>query len=157
MEQLAAIDYLMRHVAETLGQQLDQVVQEQVGIGMAQYRILKLQNEQPDILQSGMAAQLGQTEPSITRQVKLLTDKGMLISAVNGQNKRQKQNQLTARGSQMLANADTAIQRFVTLMFIDVSDKQQKQLLDVLALLHQKTCQPGRPYACDFMFIAKDG
>lgn len=156
MEQPAAIDYLMRHVAETLGQQLDQIVQEQVGIGMAQYRILKLQNEQPDILQSGMAAQLGQTEPSITRQVKLLTDKGMLVSTINDQNKRQKQNQLTTRGSQMFANAETAIQRFITSMFADVPDKQQKQLLEVLALLHQKTCQPGRPYACDFMFTTKD-
>lgn len=152
MEQHTAIDYLLRHVADTFSRQLDQVVQEQVGIGMSQYRILRLQNEQPTILQSSIATHLGQTEPSISRQIKLLFEKGLLVSDVNEQNRREKHNELTSKGIKMLANADTAIQRFTAGMFGSVSDKQQKQLLEALAVLHQKTCLQGRPYACDFSF-----
>src|SRR3954469_21502069 len=95
LETKPAIGYLLQHVAQTVGQQSNQALQEQLGVGMAQFRILVLLQEQPQLRQRQLAGHLGQTEASISRQIKLLTEKGLLVVQINPKNKREHLTTLT--------------------------------------------------------------
>jgi DNA-binding MarR family transcriptional regulator len=73
------IGYMLQHTASIMYRQSDQVLQERLGLGMSQYKILMILHEKPQIRQRVLADQLGQTEASISRQIKLLVERGMLV------------------------------------------------------------------------------
>ena len=72
------IGYLLQHVSSLLAKQSDQVLQEQLGIGLAQFKILRTLQTEPRTPQREIAFNLGQTEASISRQVKLMIADGLL-------------------------------------------------------------------------------
>ena len=149
LEPKAAIGYLLQHVAQTVGQQSNQVLQEQLGLGMAQFRILLLLQEQPKLLQRQLADHLGQTEASISRQIKLLAEKGMLAVHNNPQSKREHVTALTPKGAKITEAAQDILLRYQDAMYQRLTEKQQKQLLDTLGTIHAWACQPGKFVACD--------
>jgi len=149
MESKQPVGDLLQHVAATLGQQSNQVLQEQLGIGMAQFRVLILLQEQPHLLQRQLADHLGQTEASISRQMKLLTMKGMLVVQINPRSRREHITTLTPRGVKITLAAQDILQRYHQPLYDRLSEKQQKQLTEILRLTHAWTCQPGKFVACD--------
>ena len=149
MEHKQAIDYLLQHVPVTLGQQSNQVLQEQLGIGMAQFKILSLLQIQPHLRQRQLANHLGQTEASISRQIKLLTDKGMLAIRVNPKSRREHITLPTPKGVKITQAAQDILSHYHAPLYEHLSEKQQKQLVEILGLVHEWTCQPGKFVACD--------
>src|SRR5688572_31693887 len=89
MEPVSAIPYLLQHTAAMLLRQSDQILQERLGIGMSQVRILTMLEHEPNVQQRKLADRLGQTEASISRQIKLMREKGFLTVAVNPKSKRE--------------------------------------------------------------------
>ncbi|HXR49776.1 MAG TPA: winged helix-turn-helix domain-containing protein [Verrucomicrobiae bacterium] len=58
---------LLDHVAATVAKQSDQVLQEQLGIGLSQFKILQVLQAEPRTPQREIARSLAQTEASISR------------------------------------------------------------------------------------------
>jgi DNA-binding MarR family transcriptional regulator len=152
LEPKRAIGYLLQHVASTLGRQSDQVLQEQLGIGMSQFKLLMILRHSPHIPQRHLADNLGQTEASISRQIKLLVEKGLLIVKINPKSKREHITVPTPKGIAITEAARDILGQHFDPMYANLHEKQQKQLVETLATLHAWVCQPGKLVACDHPF-----
>ena len=146
--------YLLQHLAFTLAKQSDQVLQEQLGIGFSQFKILIALQWNPHTQQRHIAESLGQTEASISRQIKLLHEKAMLTTRINPANRRVHITTPTPKGIKMTEAARAVFQDVYGPMFAGISDKQQQQLIEGLESMHDFACQPGKTAACDHPFDA---
>ena len=135
MEYSSQITDVLQRIAVATERHTDQVLQERIGIGMAQFKVLWLLHSQPEMRQAHMATYLNQTEASISRQIKLLASKGLVVSAVNTKNRREHIHTLTPIGVKMTVAANDVMQQTQQTFFAEMSDKQQKQLLELLTSL----------------------
>ncbi len=142
------IGYLLNHVAFVLGRQSDQVLQERLGIGFSGFKIMSTLQKSPHIQQKQIAESLGQTEASISRQIKLLKDQGLLQSVRRPENRREHITTLTAKGDRYTDEATSILNEYHAPMFEGLSEKQQAALLESLQVLHQASCDPTKVSAC---------
>lgn len=131
---------LLQHIVTLLSRDVDQILLEQFGIGLAQYKILITLQEQPHVQQKVIADALAQTEASVSRQIKLLQDKALLVVDHNPDNKRQHLGELTFKGEQLVVAASKALAVHETKFFEGLTDKQASQLNELLQTLHRSTC-----------------
>lgn len=143
------LNYLVQHLAAVLGKQGDQVLQEQLGIGLSQYKILLMLEWSPRVQQKAIADSLGQTEASISRQVKLLKNKGLLVSRHDPQNRRKHITAPTTLGMQITEAASNILRRNFGPDFAMLGEDQLMQLINSLQRLHAAVCRPGKTGACD--------
>ena len=143
------LGYLIQHLAAVIGRQSDQVLQEQLGIGLSQFKILMVLEWNPQVQQNFIAESLGQTEASVSRQIKLLEKKGLLISKQDPSNRRKHMTAPTPLGMQMTEAAAAILRRNFGPDFAMVGDKQMSQLIEGLQKLHFTVCRPGKLNACD--------
>jgi len=125
----------LHQINALLSRESDQRLLEQLGIGLAQYKILTALHSSPKPQQRAIASELGQTEASISRQIKLLEGKGMLIATKNPANMREHHIALTARGLQLIEAAERVISGYHQGVFEGLSKKQRQQLEEALAVL----------------------
>lgn len=93
-------------LAFLLEKRADESLRSELGIGFAQYKVLEAINQNMLARQNMVAAMLDQTEASISRQIKILQKKGLiLVSEVMG-NKRAKELSLTVVGDEMVRHAE---------------------------------------------------
>jgi len=137
MEPSNLIHTLLHHLSAVFGRESDQILQEQLGIGFSQFKILAVLQENPSSQQKHIAFALGQTEASISRQIKLLQAKGMLESAVNPQNRREHITSLTLKGIRIIEAAQNVLANYQTSSLAHMSPKHQAQLLELLSRVHQ--------------------
>jgi DNA-binding MarR family transcriptional regulator len=135
-----------------LHRQSDQALQERLGIGVSQFKILMLLEQNPNVEQRRIADSLGQTEASISRQVKLLHEKGMLVTRINPQERRKHMTAPTPKGIKITEAAREVLARYHDPLLGQLSSKEQEQLHRALTLLHESVCAPGKPIACDRPF-----
>ena len=140
--------YLLQHLAFTLAKQSDQVLQEQLGIGFSQFKILMALQWNPHTQQRHIAESLGQTEASISRQIKLMHDKGLLQSTVSPRSRREHITTPTSKGLKLTEAALEVLNNYHRPMFEKLSDKQQEQLRQALIIMHQYACRAGKTAAC---------
>jgi DNA-binding MarR family transcriptional regulator len=152
MQSADSIGYLLQHVAAVSHRQSDQMLQERLGIGISQYRILTALEHNPNVEQRQLADNLGQTEASISRQVKLLHTRGMLATRIDPRERRRHVTRLTAKGAKVAEAAREALGQYYQPLFKELNLKEQEQLHGTLTLLHESTCAPGKPMACDQPF-----
>lgn len=131
---------LLHHVSFVLARQSDQVLQEQLGIGFSQFKILLALDGARGMQQKHIATELGQTEASISRQIKLLDDLGMLTSQINPNNRRQHITSLTPRGAKVTERATEILNAYHSPIFSHLSERQQHQLRELLTAMHQAAC-----------------
>lgn len=143
------LTYLIQHLAAIIGKQSEQILQEQLGIGFSQFKILMVLEWNPRVSQRNIAESLGQTEASISRQIKLLTGKGMLMSKRDPQNRRKHITAPTPLGMQITEAATSILRRNFTSEFHGLGEDQLMQLVTGLQRLHAIVCKPGKPGACD--------
>lgn len=134
------LGYLLQHVSTVLARQSDQVLQEQLGIGFSQFKILLMVEQKGVLQQREIALRLGQTEASVSRQVKLLLEEGMLTSQVSPNNRRQRITRLTPKGARVLMSATDILNRYHYPVFSKLSDRQQQLLRELLTVMHQAAC-----------------
>jgi len=157
MDAVLDIGYLLQHTATMLMRQSDQVLQERLGIGMSQLRILMMLSATPNIQQRKLAECLGQTEASVSRQIKLLKEKRMLSVHVNPKSRREHLTEPTDKGLKMTEAAFEALSVYHTPMMERLSQKQREQLKEALSTLHDYICAPDKPFACDHPFRQAEG
>ena len=143
------LSYLLQHLASVHGKQADQVLQEQLGIGLSQYKILMVLEWNPRVQQRSIANSLGQTEASISRQIKLLTSKGLLTAQRDPANRRKHITTPTPLGMQITEAASNILRRSFGPEFANLGEDQLLQLINGLQHLHRLICRPGKPGACD--------
>jgi len=149
MDPVIAVGYLLQHTATMIMRQSDQVLQERLGIGMSQLRILMMLERSPGIQQRKLADCLGQTEASISRQIKLLQEKGMLAVRINPKSRREHLAVPTPKGLKMTQAALEALVQHNKPMVEQLSEKQRERLQAMLQIFHDYICAPGKPFACD--------
>lgn len=125
----------IHQLSATLSREADQILQEQLGLTFSQFKIMQAIQEAPRVQQRALALSLGQTEASISRQVKLLLDKQLIVVRVNPNNRRQHLTQLTVRGQRILQAATAAVSRYHAEMFSGLNSKQTVQLAQLAELL----------------------
>jgi DNA-binding MarR family transcriptional regulator len=143
------LSYLLQHISEVLAKQYDQVLQEQLGIGLSQYKLLMVLEWNPRVQQLTIANSLGQTEASISRQIKLLKGKGLLMSKKDPTNRRRHITAPTPLGMQVTEAATAIMRRSFGPEFARLGEDQLFQLIATLQSLHQIVCRPGKLGACD--------
>ncbi|HYH36572.1 MAG TPA: MarR family winged helix-turn-helix transcriptional regulator [Candidatus Saccharimonadales bacterium] len=141
--------YLIQHLASVLGKQSEQVLQEQLGIGISQFKILMVLEWNPRVPQRHIADSLGQTEASVSRQIKLLTGRGLLVSKRDPQNRRKHITSPTPLGMQVTEAATNILRRDFGTEFGGLGEDQLQQLTNGLQRLHAVVCKPGKTGACD--------
>ena len=144
--------YLLQHVCYILSKQADQVLQEQLGIGISQFKILRVLQFSPLTRQRQIADWLGQTEASISRQIKLMIDKGLLEVTISPKNRREHLTTPTAKGLRITEEALKLLDRDQAQMYKDVGDKKLLQLVDTLKQMHEHICPSGALASCHGVF-----
>jgi DNA-binding MarR family transcriptional regulator len=143
------LSYLLQHLSAVIGRQSDQVLQEQLGIGLSQFKILMVLEWNPRVQQKAIADSLGQTEASVSRQIKLLKAKNLLLTKQDPQNRRKHITAPTPLGMQITEAATDILRRNFGQDFANLGDDQLLQLVTGLQKLHKQICRPGRLGACD--------
>lgn len=150
MQSSEAIGSIFGHVASMVHRQSDQILQERLGIGMSQFNILSNLAERPQTKQRVLANMLGQTEASVSRQVALLKQKGLLASYVDPAERRQHLAVLTVKGAKVTLAAREVLEQFYDQLFSSgFSGREQAQLHALLTTLHEQACAPDKRLACD--------
>lgn len=135
------VGYLLQHVAFVMGRHSDQVLQEQLGIGFSQFKIMMVLEHRPQLRQRQIADMLGQTEASISRQIKLMKHSGLLHTKTNPSNKREHLTELTHKGQRFGTKAIEVLNKYHAPMFNDISGKDQQRLRELLERLHEHSCR----------------
>ncbi len=141
--------YLVEHLAAVISKQSDQVLQEQLGIGLSQYKILMVLEWNPRTGQRAIADSLGQSEAGISRQIKLLKTKGLLVSKIDPSNRRKHITAPTPLGMQITEAATAILRRSFGPDFASLGEDQLLQLISGLQHLHKIVCRAGKVGACD--------
>lgn len=147
------IGYLLQHTSFSLARQSDQVLQEQLGLGLSQFKIMMVLRRNPNIQQRQIADALGQTEASISRQIKLMHDQNLLQTTISPKNRREHITTLTAKGLRMTQEALKVLNRYQAPTFAVLSERQQKQFAEILSLLHEEVCKGERPGRCYLNYV----
>ena len=130
-----SVTQVLPRIATHWARQTDQLLLERFGIGVAQHRILALLRPDTARSQAQLAHTLRQTEPAVSRQIALLAGRGLLISQINSQNRRQHLAMLTPKGAHLLAAVEAVLAQHTESLLARLSLKQRKQLGELLALL----------------------
>ena len=151
------IGYMLQHVTSVLAKQSDQTLQERLGVGLSQLKILWVLQGGINpftnrLQQKDIAECLGQTEASISRQIKLMHDKGLLLTTISPNNKREHLTTPTTKGLRITEEAMDILNSYHAPMFEDLGQKKQQQLLDMFVQMHKLVCQPGKTGSCQRPF-----
>lgn len=144
----SSVHDMLYHIAAIAHKQSDQALQECLGIGMSQYRIVRLLQEHSDFTQCEVAAALGQTEASISRQIKVMVSKGLLRTAPKPGDRRERAIGITVKGNKVGHAAADVLTSYHTPALAGYSEKQIQQLSDMAQKLHAFYCHEDKPYAC---------
>lgn len=142
------LGYLLNHLAFVLARQSDQVLQERLGIGYSQFKIMMVLRKNPHIQQKVIADRLGQTEASISRQIKLLNEQGLLQTVRPPDNKREHITTLTSKGERFCDEAMEILGAYHAPVYDSLNDKQKLALIESLQSMHQQACSGDKPGTC---------
>lgn len=134
------IGFLIQHLAFSLGRLNDQILQEQLGVGFSQFKLMMVLEKMPHIQQKDIAQALNQTEASISRQIKLLHNKGFLQTEVSPQNRRKHITTLTAKGLRYTDESMRILNQHYQPLFATLTARQLEQFAETLSLLHDSVC-----------------
>jgi len=121
---------------------------------MSQYKLLMILQHEPQVHQRVIAERLGQTEASVSRQVKLLCAKGMLAVKINPDNKREHLTIATVKGVKVAEAARDILAEYYEEVLGDSGLRQQRQLYETLEHVHSAACPPNKPHECGPPFVS---
>jgi DNA-binding MarR family transcriptional regulator len=116
-------------LAFLLEKKSDEILRDQLSIGFAQYKVLEAISHNTLAKQNLIAELLDQTEASISRQIKLLEKKGLIVVSQVMGNKRARELSLTMQGEETVSQAKQLL------------DIATSQITGVLSMQEQRTVQ----------------
>ena len=143
------LGYLVQHLAMVMGKQSEEVLQRELGIGLSQYRILAVLDWNPRVQQSVIASSLGQSEASISRQIKILEKRDLVMVEKDPLNRRKHIARPTPKGMQVTEEANNIIRRNLSPEYSNMGEAELVQLAKGLVDLHKLICRRGRKGSCN--------
>lgn len=143
------IDQILQHITSLLSRHSDQVLLEQLGIGYAQFKIIRTVSDSPNCKQRYVSDLLGQTEASISRQIKLLLKLDYLRSDRDPLNKRNHVLNVTIRGKNIYDAGERVLERFYSDKITQIGVKNYDELIDKLRKIDTILC--GNEHYPDFI------
>ena len=137
MDFKSTIGYMLHHLASSLDSASDKILKDQFNVGLAQFRILLVLEAQDGITQKKIAGELSQTEASISRQIKILAQKGLIEIEGNFDNKRERRIYQTHEGHEVAAGSIKALNDYHQPIFASLSEEEQAQLSEILKKLSE--------------------
>lgn len=131
------IGSLLHKVSKSLDKTSDQVLMERLGIGLSQFRVLLYLLGDDGCSQKLVAENLSQTEPSISRQAKLLSEKGLAVVRRSTASRRERLLFLTQKGARTAEKAVNILNEYHAPMFEILSQRQQEQLVITLQKIQE--------------------
>lgn len=125
----------LQKISHSWVRQTDQALQERLGIGLSQLKIMDLLQNDVVLSQRQIADELSQTEASISRQVRLMQERGWLTTATDPSERRKRLAQSTLAGQKITIAAQEIINEQNQKLLQNISPKQQQAFLDLLQKL----------------------
>ena len=134
------LGYLLHHIGFIMDRQSDILLQERLDMGFSQFKILMALKWSAGIQQKQIAERLGQTEASVSRQIKLLKDAGYITVKQSPNNRREHITTLTTKGVNAADKGLRALNEYHAPVFDRFSAEQQEVLKELLQILHKEMC-----------------
>ena len=122
----------LHSLSTALERQSDIFLLDRLDIGFAQFKILLALKQKEGVEQKEISKLLGQTEASISRQVGLLVDGGLIIVKTDKKDRRKHNVFLTLKGERVINKALVALNNFYQPVFADLSQTEQATFIQTL-------------------------
>ena len=122
----------IQRLAFRIERHADQILLEKLGIGFSQFRIIHELERNPKAKQNQIARALGQTEASISRQVKIMRADRLMITSINPSNKREHITTLTPKGIRIKDAATESLEKLYKNIIEDLSVKDLDRLNKII-------------------------
>ncbi len=142
------LGYLLHHLGFVMDRQSDSLLQERLDMGFSQFKILMALKWHQGVQQRQIAEKLGQTEASVSRQIKLLKEAGLITAKKGEHNKREHITMLTSKGEKAIDKAMAALNEYHMPAFERFTPAQQQQLKELLQTVHEEMCSRDKPGSC---------
>lgn len=122
------ISFMLLHIAATISKQNDVLLQNKLRIGFSQFKILMVLQWKPNIKQKQIASKLNQTEASISRQINIMFEDGLLQTTRSREDRRQHITMLTVRGERICNQATKLLIAHSEAIFNQLSNNEKESL-----------------------------
>lgn len=129
---------LLDQTAFLLARHSDQTLQERLGFGYSQYKIMQILQFSPNLQQKQIASKLNQTEASISRQIKLSQSQMLLNIYINPKNKREHLISLTQKGERLVIEAENILNTYNSDLLDKMTEKQHEEIIRSLSEIYFK-------------------
>lgn len=145
MKDVFNTDLLLLHLSSQINLQLDKILKP-AGIKFSEYKIL-LAAEKGFVGQlQFIASRLGQTKPSISRQINRMDNAGLVKIKINPEDRRKHSTSLTHKGRKLLATSDKMVRNYNNSLLTGFSQHEKQILTNSLEKLHMLACKARK---CD--------
>jgi DNA-binding MarR family transcriptional regulator len=138
------LDILLEHITSLLTSKYDLILTNELGVSYAQYKILVQFKGDQIIKQKTLAGSLGQSEASISRQIKIMSNGGLIHRSFESKNKKSVVITLTREGKVTKTKAEAITDTQNTNSLHRVSSKERKLLTKNLSQIHDQICANNR-------------
>lgn len=139
MEQ-KSLGYMLHNLVFILDRHSDEVLRKNLNLGYSQLKIIIAAKSVSGLKQLDIAKFLGQTEASVSRQIKLLKSQGLLSVQVDPSNRRARSIVLTDKGSELGKRSIEMLEQAHASVFGSLSFAEQKLMRELLDRLVNKAC-----------------
>ncbi len=122
-------------ISFVLEKRSDESLKAQAGIGFAQYKVLEAIGRNMMAKQNVIAELLDQTEASVSRQIKILQKRKLIIVATVMGNRRARELSLTEKGEELLLQCEEILEIVQAQVLGNLSYQDQKHLQDMFERL----------------------
>jgi DNA-binding MarR family transcriptional regulator len=130
-----SIGYLLHQLVFILDHQSDEALRAELNIGYSQFKIIMAAKHKSGLKQNDIAHFLGQTEASVSRQIKLLKEAGLLLVQTDPNNRRARTIVLTSKGDDLGRRCVEVLEHAHATVFGSLSFAEQKLMRGLLERL----------------------
>ncbi len=135
-----SIGYALHQLVFIIDRQSDEALHAQLGVGFSQFKILMAAKKRTGLKQNDIASYLGQTEASVSRQIKIMKADGLLIVQVDPNNRRARSIVPTDKGVILGKKCVEVLEVTHATVFGSLSFAEQKLMRELLERLTNKAC-----------------
>lgn len=136
--------FMLHKIGSMMERVSDSVLFGEYGIGYSQFKILFALSHHEDVQQKEIAQFLGQTEASISRQIKLLKQASIISITLGKDDKKKHHIALTEKGGQLMRDAFSTLNKFYAPILATLPEDDSVTLNRCLGVVHDKlvgTCE----------------
>lgn len=130
--------FLLHKIGAMMERSSDLILESEFGIGYSQFKILFTLEHHPAIHQKEIAHFLGQTEASISRQIKLLRADGLITVAKAREDKKKHVITASTKGKRIASEAFVLLNARYQPILADLTATEQQKLASSLSSVHDR-------------------